>query len=55
MGLDKAVPFLLESGLKEPGTSVVNAANISVQSIRDGIFVTGQNPHSSAHNAGARG
>jgi putative intracellular protease/amidase len=51
VGLDKAVPFLLESRLKELGATVITAADFSVQALRDGNFITGQNPPSSARTA----
>jgi putative intracellular protease/amidase len=51
VGLDKAVPFLLESRLKELGATVITAADFSVHALRDGNFITGQNPPSSARTA----
>ena len=51
VGLDKAVPFLLESRLKELGATVTTAGDFSVHALRDGNFVTGQNPPSSARTA----
>ena len=51
VGLDQAVPFLLESRLKELGATVVTAPDFSVHALRDGNFITGQNPPSSARTA----
>ena len=47
VGLDKDVPFLLESKLRELGAQVQTAANFTAHAIRDGKFITGQNPTSS--------
>lgn len=47
MGLEGAVPFLLESTLREKGAIIEKGDNWSDFSIRDGNLVTGQNPMSS--------
>ncbi|SES30095.1 type 1 glutamine amidotransferase domain-containing protein [Salisediminibacterium halotolerans] len=51
MQLDHAVPFLLESTLKERGAEFVRGDNWSDFSVRDGNLVTGQNPMSSQSTA----
>jgi putative intracellular protease/amidase len=51
VGLDKAVPFLLESTLRELGALVVDAPDFSDHALRDRNLVTGQNPASSEHTA----
>ena len=48
MGLTKAMPFLLESRLRERGAQVETGGDFSETAIRDGRLVTGQNPMSSA-------
>lgn len=47
VGLDKVVPFALESMLKERGAKYEAAPNWTSFAIRDGNLVTGQNPASS--------
>lgn len=49
--LDKEVPFLLESRLRELGAKFETAPNFQSHAIRDGRFVTGQNPASSEEAA----
>lgn len=49
--LDKLMPFLLESKLRELGAKVETAANWSDHVVVDGRLVTGQNPQSSASAA----
>ena len=51
MQLDQAVPFLLESTLKERGAEFVRGDNWSDFSVRDGNLITGQNPMSSQSTA----
>lgn len=51
VGLEEAVPFLLESRMRELGAEVVAGANFTPQAVRDGNLVTGQNPMSSAATA----
>jgi putative intracellular protease/amidase len=46
--LDKQMPFLLESKLREQGAKFVVAPNFAAHVQRDGKLVTGQNPASSA-------
>ena len=46
VGLDKAVPFLLESRLKELGALHEGGPDFRSFAIRDGRLVTGQNPAS---------
>lgn len=48
--LDKLVPFLLETRLRELGANFVNKPDWSDHSERDGNLITGQNPQS-AHSA----
>lgn len=50
-GLDEAVPFLLESRLRELGGRYENVADFQPFAIADGRLVTGQNPASSALTA----
>lgn len=45
--LEKVVPFLLETRLKELGATFSNAEAFSPHCVRDGHIVTGQNPPSS--------
>ena len=47
VGLDKIVPFALESTLKERGAKYEAAPMWTSFAIRDGRLVTGQNPASS--------
>jgi len=51
VGLDQAVPFLLESKLRELGAKVVVGDKFTEHVIRDGHWITGQNPPSSAKTA----
>lgn len=51
--LDKLMPFLLESRLRELGAQVETAAQWADHVIVDGKLVTGQNPQSSASAAKA--
>ena len=46
-GLTSVVPFLLESRLRELGAQFEGAPNWQAFSVRDGQFITGQNPQSS--------
>lgn len=48
VGLTEAVPFLLESRLRELGAAFEGGPNFQAYVIRDGNLVTGQNPQSSA-------
>jgi putative intracellular protease/amidase len=48
VGLTEVVPFLLESRLRELGARFEGAPNWQAFSVHDGVFVTGQNPQSSA-------
>lgn len=47
-GLTQAVPFLLETRLRELGANFEGAANWQPHVVRDGMLITGQNPQSSA-------
>ncbi len=49
--LDKDMPFLLESRLRELGAKVETRDNFTVQAVRDGNLITGQNPASSEATA----
>jgi putative intracellular protease/amidase len=52
VGLDKLVPFLLETRLRELGANFVDRPDWSDHIERDGNLITGQNPqssHSTAH------
>jgi putative intracellular protease/amidase len=46
--LTDTVPFLLEARLKELGATYEQAVAWAPFAVRDGMFVTGQNPQSSA-------
>ncbi len=48
VGLEKTVPFMLETRLRELGGKFEGAANWQPFAVRDGLLVTGQNPQSSA-------
>lgn len=48
VGLDKVVPFLLESRLKELGGNFERADDWNPKCVADGNLITGQNPASSA-------
>ena len=50
-GLDEAVPFLLETRLRELGGRYESVADFQPFAIADGRLVTGQNPASSALTA----
>ena len=50
VGLDKLVPFLLETRLRELGANFVDRPDWSDHIERDGNLITGQNPQSS-HSA----
>lgn len=47
VGLARAVPFLLESRLRQLGAVFVAAADFQPHALRDGNLITGQNPASS--------
>ena len=47
VGLEKVVPFLLETRLRQLGGKFEGAANWQPFAIRDGQLITGQNPQSS--------
>lgn len=49
--LDREVPFLLETRLRELGAQVDPAPPFQVHAVRDGRLVTGQNPPSSGRTA----
>lgn len=51
VGLDRVMPFLLETQLKDMGAQVATADNWADNVVVDGKLVTGQNPQSSAHAA----
>ena len=51
VGLDQAVPFLLESRLKELGARHEAGPDFAAFALRDGNLVTGQNPASAADTA----
>lgn len=46
VGLEDAVPFLLETRLRELGADVITADDFQALSVVDGTLVTGQNPAS---------
>jgi putative intracellular protease/amidase len=48
VGLDKAVPFLLESRLRELGARFESGPAWQPYVVQDGLLITGQNPQSSA-------
>ncbi len=50
-GLDEAVPFLLETRLRELGGRDESGADFQPFAVTDGRLVTGQNPASSALTA----
>lgn len=50
--LDKDMPFLLETKLRELGAEVVTRDNFTPHAVRDGNLITGQNPASSEATAG---
>lgn len=47
VGLEKVVPFMLETKLRELGCQFEGAPKWTPFAIRDGILITGQNPQSS--------
>jgi putative intracellular protease/amidase len=51
VGLDQAVPFLLETRLKELGGKHEGGPDFSPFALRDGNLVTGQNPASATRTA----
>jgi putative intracellular protease/amidase len=51
VGLDKAVPFLLETRLRELGAMHDGAPDFQPHAVRDGRLVTGQNPASAVPTA----
>jgi putative intracellular protease/amidase len=51
VGLVEAVPFLLETMLREQGAQFEGGPNFEPYAVRDGNLVTGQNPQSSARVA----
>ncbi len=51
VGLDGAVPFLLESRLRELGALHVSGPDFAPFATRDGALITGQNPASAAPTA----
>lgn len=51
VGLDKAVPFLLETRLKELGAAHEGGPDFKAYATRDGRLVTGQNPASAKRTA----
>jgi putative intracellular protease/amidase len=53
VGLDKAVPFLLEDKLRDEGSRFEKKPNWSDHVVTDGMLITGQNPQSSASAARA--
>jgi len=46
VGLTEAVPFLLETRLRELGADVKVAEDFQPHAVRDGLLITGQNPAS---------
>ena len=51
VGLDQAVPFLLETRLKELGGKHEGGPDFAPFALRDGNLVTGQNPASATLTA----
>ncbi|MFN3677580.1 MAG: type 1 glutamine amidotransferase domain-containing protein [Sphingomonas pseudosanguinis] len=51
VGLDQAVPFLLETRIKELGAHHEGGPNFQPFALRDGNLVTGQNPASATRTA----
>lgn len=49
--LDKDMPFLLETRLRELGAKVETRDNFTAHAVRDGNLITGQNPASSEKTA----
>lgn len=52
VGLDDAVPYLLETALREAGGAYEKGAPFDAYAVRDGNLITGQNP-ASAEKVGA--
>ncbi|HEY1123744.1 MAG TPA: type 1 glutamine amidotransferase domain-containing protein [Haloferula sp.] len=50
--LDKEMPFLLETKLRELGAKIDKKPNFTAHAVRDGNLITGQNPPSSEQVAG---
>ncbi len=53
VGLTEVVPFLVEDEMLKLGAIFSKKANWAVHVVRDGLLITGQNPHSSGHAAKA--
>ena len=51
VGLEKEVPFLLETKLRELGAEVETAPDFQAFALRDGNLITGQNPASATDTA----
>jgi putative intracellular protease/amidase len=51
VGLEKAVPFLLEDRLKELGAHYTSGPDFASYVVRDGTLITGQNPASAKEAA----
>ncbi|MEM8774064.1 MAG: type 1 glutamine amidotransferase domain-containing protein [Pseudomonadota bacterium] len=51
VGLQDAVPFLLETRLRELGANISSAPDFQSHAVRDGLLVTGQNPASAEQTA----
>ena len=51
VGLEHAVPFLLETRLRELGAAYVGGPDFAPFAVRDGNLVTGQNPASAEQTA----
>jgi putative intracellular protease/amidase len=51
VGMEDAVPFLLETRLRELGARYVSGPDFAAFAVRDGDLVTGQNPASAAKTA----
>ena len=51
VGLQDAVPFLLETKLRELGAELSTAPDFQAHAVRDGRLVTGQNPASATKTA----
>ena len=49
--LDKLMPFLLETRLRELGADFVAADDWTDNTLKDGLLITGQNPQSSGSAA----
>ncbi len=47
VGLTKVVPFLVEDEMLKLGAAFSKKANWAPYVVRDGLLITGQNPHSS--------